>query len=234
MGSTLVRIDPRNIEVKVVGKANPAQLGFAMGNVYIAGGSWLRQIKGIHTKDEIAPLKPKNLHGSAKKEKIELTWDRNMDRDLEGYHIYRTLDTLTEYTRINDSLLDEPAYIDTHIAEDTLYYYKVTAVDDADNESDYSDRYSVTSLISGINPGKLDHKLNVKIYPNPTEGMVNVELNCLKSGWLKIFNQSGRIIKEHQISGPLEKVNLSGNPPGVYFYKLMICGATIVKRIILY
>jgi hypothetical protein len=45
---TLVRIDPRNAHVQPVGRlpagVRPAQLAFAQGKVYLAGGSQLRRI----------------------------------------------------------------------------------------------------------------------------------------------------------------------------------------------
>ena len=45
---TLVRIDPRNARVEAIGRiaADPAQIAFAAGGVYIAGGNALRRIKG--------------------------------------------------------------------------------------------------------------------------------------------------------------------------------------------
>ena len=44
---TLVRIDPRTAQVEPLGKTAPAQLAFAAGGVYIAGGPVLRRIEGI-------------------------------------------------------------------------------------------------------------------------------------------------------------------------------------------
>jgi len=46
-GDTLVRIDPRNTTVKPVGKTKPAQLAFAAGKIYIAGGPALRRVEGV-------------------------------------------------------------------------------------------------------------------------------------------------------------------------------------------
>jgi hypothetical protein len=47
--NTLVRIDPRNAHVAAIGRlpsgARPAQLAFAHGNVYLAGGPQLRRIE---------------------------------------------------------------------------------------------------------------------------------------------------------------------------------------------
>ena len=43
-GNILVRIDPRNARVEAVGRTSPAQIAFAAGEVYIAGGDHLRRI----------------------------------------------------------------------------------------------------------------------------------------------------------------------------------------------
>lgn len=43
----LVRIDPRNAHIEPVGVTEPAQIAFAVGGVYIAGGSRLRRIRGL-------------------------------------------------------------------------------------------------------------------------------------------------------------------------------------------
>ena len=52
-GSTLVRIDPRDARVSAVGKlpdgVEPAELAFAEGKVYIAGGPRLQCIRGLST-----------------------------------------------------------------------------------------------------------------------------------------------------------------------------------------
>ncbi|MFO8012428.1 MAG: hypothetical protein R6X20_03885 [Phycisphaerae bacterium] len=43
-GDVLVRIDPRDARVTVVGRTSPAQIAFAGGEVYIAGGDRLRRV----------------------------------------------------------------------------------------------------------------------------------------------------------------------------------------------
>jgi outer membrane protein assembly factor BamB len=43
-GDTLVRIDPRDARIEAIGRTRPAQIAFAAGNVYIAGGDRLRRI----------------------------------------------------------------------------------------------------------------------------------------------------------------------------------------------
>ncbi len=46
----LVRIDPRNVSVEPIGRLEPAQLAFAAGGAYIAGGPMLRRIEGLVTQ----------------------------------------------------------------------------------------------------------------------------------------------------------------------------------------
>lgn len=66
LGDTLVRIDPRTAHITPLGRlpkgTSPAQIAFAQGNVYIAWGGMLRQIKGLRTGQLSAasPASPKN------------------------------------------------------------------------------------------------------------------------------------------------------------------------------
>jgi outer membrane protein assembly factor BamB len=44
LGDTLVRIDPTDARIEAVGRASPAQIAFAAGEIYLAGGDHLRRI----------------------------------------------------------------------------------------------------------------------------------------------------------------------------------------------
>ncbi|MHC4716786.1 MAG: hypothetical protein ACYS5V_07445, partial [Planctomycetota bacterium] len=57
-GTALVRIDPTNANVAVVGRMPdaPRQIAFAGGHVYVAGANHLRRIKGLRAQP--APAQP--------------------------------------------------------------------------------------------------------------------------------------------------------------------------------
>ena len=70
----------------------------------------------------------------------------------------------------------------------------------------------------------------VSIYPNPTEGIINIKLavgNDLPDGY-KIFNMLGQLVKEKQINHSSQlKVDASGLSNGMYFIKVIKEGASL-------
>ncbi len=69
---------------------------------------------------------------------LTLSWVSNTDPDVIGYYIYRSRSFSTGYLNITD-IIKETRFIDFSLEEDTYYYYKITAVDDANLSSLLSD-----------------------------------------------------------------------------------------------
>lgn len=86
-----------------------------------------------------APAPPAGLTAEAGDSGIVLDWDDNLETDLAGYHVYRATEPGGPYTRINGSLWNASGYMDDTAEYNVTYFYAVTAVDAAFNESGYSD-----------------------------------------------------------------------------------------------
>jgi rhamnogalacturonan endolyase len=84
------------------------------------------------------PSAPRNLTSEDFNERVRLFWDPNVEVDLEGYNLYRSKAEEGPFSMINDTLLTTEFYLDTLVLNDTSYYYYVTAIDTAGNESDPS------------------------------------------------------------------------------------------------
>jgi len=69
---------------------------------------------------------------------MRLTWQRNTERDLDGYNLYRSTTPGGNYQKLNLAVLPDTAYRDSSLLSDTTYYYVVTAVDTSRNESGHS------------------------------------------------------------------------------------------------
>ena len=67
---------------------------------------------------------------------FQIIWDKNTESDLSGYKVYRgfTIDFLTNTVTFLDSTVNN-FYTDTNVFADTVYYYKITAVDKGGMES---------------------------------------------------------------------------------------------------
>jgi hypothetical protein len=83
---------------------------------------------------EIAVL-PASQQGPAS---VELSWAISAEQDLAGYFVYRSDREDTPGERINVEILPSPAFRDISVQPGKRYYYRVSALDRAGNESPMS------------------------------------------------------------------------------------------------
>jgi hypothetical protein len=80
----------------------------------------------------VAALLPGTTPGSLV---IDLSWSISLETDLAGYRVYRSEQESTKGQLLNPELLPTPAIRDTSVEPGHRYWYTVTAVDHAGNES---------------------------------------------------------------------------------------------------
>jgi hypothetical protein len=86
---------------------------------------------------------------------------------------------------------------------------------------------------TGINA--FTEKVNVSVYPNPTHGLLYVELNnCNNPVNLMIYDSYGRTVVKHQLLSENNSYDLSKLAPGTYFIRLQSGNDVISKKILLY
>lgn len=96
----------------------------------------------IDDSDTTAPAIPTGLAidvNASIEDTIEIKWDVNTDNDFDYYRLYRSVgvDSLPLYQQILETRLT--SYIDAGVNYGTLYFYRVSAVDESNNESEKSD-----------------------------------------------------------------------------------------------
>ena len=187
----------------------------------------------------------------------QLSWDANSEFDLDHYAIFQGFQTSgtgpiswnsnPAGTTSNTSWTDQSFKIDTGAGSDVVHY-RITAIDDADNESDYSN--SVSTGVEGEVPGfkrtpestdELSTLLPKEIalhqnYPNPfnPETQIQFELPQAATVSLVIYNLLGeqvRTLVEGSTEAGFHPVRWQGKddqgrslPSGVYVYRLQVLG----------
>ncbi len=99
------------------------------------------------------PLSPIGLIDAPQKNFVELSWSKNLERDLLGYNIYRSESENGEMMKINSTTVYENNFVDEEIKNAQYYFYSVTAVDSAKNESSIS--YMIRSMGISLDRGIL-------------------------------------------------------------------------------
>lgn len=68
---------------------------------------------------------------------------------------------------------------------------------------------------------------NIKLYPNPTSGILNIELECLDK--VEVIDAVGRVVMTQTVGNT---VNLSSLNNGVYAVRLYANGSMVVKKVV--
>lgn len=89
----------------------------------------------VTLQDVFAPPAPENLVAIASRGRVDLTWDATTAADLAGYLVYRSAQPGGEYQRLTAEPILVQSFGDPAVEPGKTYYYAVTALDRAGNES---------------------------------------------------------------------------------------------------
>jgi len=96
----------------------------------------------------LEPNAPTGLLAIENGTSASLSWNANVESDIAGYQVYRSLVLGSGYQKVADTTNN--SYLDTQIRGGNTYYYRVTAVDTDANISGYSYETILQSVQSAI------------------------------------------------------------------------------------
>jgi fibronectin type 3 domain-containing protein len=144
----------------------------------------------VEVPDLVAPLAPDSLVGLPDTGRIVLRWRPVAAADLRGYRIYRASDPGHASGLLTAELVGSPTFTDSiPRGADHPYYYRVTAVDSAFNESAPSPVLAIAPpdvtppsapRIATVTPG--EDLLVVRWLPNPERDVVAYRLRYRARG----------------------------------------------------
>ncbi|MFQ5605058.1 MAG: FlgD immunoglobulin-like domain containing protein [bacterium] len=202
--------------------------------------------------DFVVPAATQNLvivNAGSNGQNPVLQWDANSEPDLDHYTIYRGYNDLetgqiiwnSVATTANTTWTDNDVTINT--ASQTTFRYKITAVDDASNESNYSNTVSTkgnwvpkqAAEPSEDQPPGIPNQIAVhQNYPNPfnPETEIRFELPEDAHVLLKIYNilgEEARTFVDNFVKVGFHSVTWDGRdemgrdlPSGIYIYRLSV------------
>ena len=117
---------------------------YTVRSVVLAAGNLLESTDSLPAmltpKDTFPPAPPQGLVAvvltpPGAPPEADLSWSMNAETDLAGYHVYRSEQQDTRGQNVTSDLLLTPTYRDRSVVPGHRYWYRVTAVDRAGNES---------------------------------------------------------------------------------------------------
>jgi hypothetical protein len=123
--------------------------------------------------ETVAPAVPQGLSATAAPASVRLEWTAGEDTDLDGYMVLRA-DQATRTWNTIARKVKTPYYVDNTCRQGQSYYYRVRAIDRAENISEWSD--SVAATPSGHASLIAHWQMNGNIY-DATKNMMDAVLS---------------------------------------------------------
>ncbi|MCA9391807.1 DUF2341 domain-containing protein [candidate division WWE3 bacterium] len=103
---------------------------------------------------------------------LTITWNTPSytGSGIDHYNIYRSTDG-TAFTKIATALGTSTGYLDTGLTKDQIYYYKVSAEDNASNEG------SVSSVVSGTPTGRYTTPPDIVVAPTVSASILSATVS---------------------------------------------------------
>jgi len=181
----------------------------------------------LATLPEITTVEIIDVATQSAKIKGQLISNGGVDIDKVGL-CWSTTENPTIDNDFSVEILNDNQFIGTasNLQENTTYFVRSYATNSVGTQ--YSNQLSFTTIATDIN--QIEQKQLFEIYPNPTTGIVNINLTGFEnlsglgfenlSGLnLQITDITGRIIEHSIINTEHSIINLKNQPNGVYFIK---------------
>jgi hypothetical protein len=162
-----------------------------------------------------------------------LSWDEPElpHNELLGYNIYRDDELYRFQTENSLYFFDEQNnncgndFFDFNGNHGQFYVHVTALYNPGPVESDYTETIYIQGLVISTDDFKKEKSI---LYPNPTNGIVNIESEEVKR--ILLYDISGKIIKDIR---PTQHFDISDLTKGIYIVKLITDNGISVDKIIL-
>jgi parallel beta-helix repeat protein len=211
------------------------------------GGPWGE----TYPYQDYPPKAPDSLKATSLNEMIVLSWKPNTESDLSHYVVYKS--TSAGFIPDSSNMVgqvpkDSSVFRDYDFIMGQTYYYRVSAWDFTEHESDYSDELGVLATDVGEYTEEENRPPVFQLfqnYPNPFNSSTLIWYHLPDVGYqpaeveITIYNLLGKVVrilvKTRQYPGE-HKVLWDGKDDsgkevgsGIYFYRLKVSGLQLVK-----
>jgi hypothetical protein len=179
---------------------------------------------------------PRNLDFEyANNYKPKLHWQAPEPHDgLSGYYLFRKTGEDGEYVRVKLLGANATSYTDNSVNQEGDYYYRLYAYyGEWDCTSSPANRHyypNVFELHVYYSPtGLAENEASLKVYPNPTKGVVLIEADGMKQ--VSVYNTLGQCALQKNVEEPQISLDLQGFSSGLYLLRVRTTEGEMSRRI---
>jgi len=203
---------------------------------------WTSDPASGYSVDNLSPSAPLMLAGARSNGDVDLHWKPGASRyeDLKHYAVYRgsTAGFAPDPSNFVGNTVDT-MLVDTDPGP-SAHYYRVTAIDIHDNESDASNELEITGGATGTRTPSLPTVFTMlPNHPNPFARATTLRFGLPASSdvAIEVYDVAGRrVFTDHVARGAgWHSYQFSSGrlPSGVYFYRLTAEGQTETRKMVI-
>ena len=214
------------------------------------GSQWVLDEKDTYiinsTSGKIEELLYQSWDGSSWQNEDKYTYilDASNNRVTETYSYYDTNSTSWILSNKEDYTYDTSKLMSSiHNPFNDFYYnlgfedfpYTNKVLEQLERE--YNSGWEISGRIrysysdSPLSTNEFNY-LDLSIYPNPTNDIINIKLNSYENISATIYDINGRLMLEQKLSSVVSTINISNLNTGVYLLKINTENKTVTKRIL--
>ena len=182
-----------------------------------------------YSVDNVPPGVPNGLNAVWEDSQVYISWNPSIDEDFQYYDIEK--DTDASFYNAQTFYTSDNFFLDQNVDEGSTYYYRVRSIDDAGNQSEFSETVQMSTL-SNENSMMADQFMLHQNYPNPFNPITTLRYDLPEDSFVKVSvydmsgNQVRTLVNEAKSAGfrsvQWNATNNQGQPvsAGVYIYSI--------------
>ena len=225
-----------------LGQGNDSTVFRVIAMNYIMDYVFYSDSYGGLSVDNIPPGVPNGLNASWEDSQVYIIWNPSTDEDFQYYDIEK--DTDATFSSSQTFYTSDNFFLDQNVDAESTYYYRVRSIDDAGNQSEFSETVQMSTL-SNENSMIADQFMLHQNYPNPFNPITTLRYDLPENSFVKVsvydmFGNQVRILVNEAKSAGFRSVqwnatNNQGQPvsAGVYLYSIEAGKFRQTKKMIL-
>ncbi len=182
----------------------------------------------------VLPLELLSFDAKAGKEAIDLRWKTTKEENFRGFNIERSLDgkkyTSIGFTAGKNAKGADYAFTDRNVVNGQVYYYRLRMLDN-------DGRNTTSDIRSAVLEGAVVASTGVNIYPNPSNGDVNLDfiLDTDTHTAVDVFDATGKNVLHKEVEAKKDRniisLEMLNMPSGVYAVRINMGGKVTNKLV---
>ena len=212
-----------------LGQGNDSTIFRVIAMNYIMDYVFYSDSYGGLSVDNIPPGVPNGFNASWEDSQVYISWNPSTDEDFQYYDIEKDIDAT--FSNAQTFYTSDNFFLDQNVDASMTYYYRVRSIDDAGNQSEFSEIVQMSTL-SHEKSMIIDQYMLHQNYPNPFNPITTLRYDLPEDSFVKVvvYDMSGNQVKtlindEHKAGSRSVQWNATNNQgqpvsAGVYVYTI--------------